>query len=826
MGELWRRIWYLLNRSRFERELREEMAAHADMKGSAGPRFGNTLRLREESGDVWGWAWLDRFTQDVRFGARLLARTPLFTLTAAFVLALGVGVNLAAFEVLDALAFRWLPVASPEALVKVENAHPRGRSTSFSYPAFDYYRANAAPFSSTFGLVYGDVTIDRDDTRHVSAEFVTGNYFADLGARPLIGRLLMPDDDRPGASPVAVLSERFWQSRFGGDAGLIGRTLAVNGQPVTVIGVAPAAFVGLHDDAARLWMPVTQHAAAYPGSSLLVDANDKGAVRVYARLRAGTTIAQAQAALAPLPRTLHDLRPEAANADEWLDLLPGGHYLTLDQSSAAGIALALALVLLVLVAACMNLGLLVLSRALLRDREFSIRLSVGASRPRILRQLMTEYLLLSAIGAAAACVVASLATRALAAFTEMPNGLAPHFSLRSAGATVCLALLSCLLFGLTPAVQAIRPAASRRLRARGVLIGVQVAAASVLLIVSALTVRGITHVARAPLGFDYRRMLTVDPNLGSHGIDPSQADAYWTALATRLRDVPGTVDTAITTLPPFGNRLNINAEQTVFYGVTPSYFAAMGIPLQRGRLFDRHETKVAIVSESLARRRWPDGNALGQLYEGATVIGVAGDARSVRIGDRSTSECYTPITDDDLPQSVMVVRVAGDPSMTVRAVMGVARGLDPRLSPAIEVLPDALDRRLESARQFTVLAAVLGTSALLLAVIGLAGMVAFTLSQRLREIGVRLALGAAPRHVAGAIASQFVRPVAAGAIAGSLLAGGVGVILSSELFGISGLDPIAHGGALLLFALVSSAAVLPSIRRALRIDPAATLRHE
>ena len=826
MGEFWRRLWYLLNRSRFERELRDEMGAHAAMKGDAGPRFGNTLRLREEAADVWGWAWLDRLVQDVRFGARLLLRDPLFTLTAMLVLALGLGVNLAAFEVLDTVAFRWLPVTSPEGLVKIENAHPRGRSTSFSYPAFDYYRANGAPFAAVFGLVYGEVTIDRGDTHHVDAEFVTGNYFVDLGARPLTGRLLTGDDDRPGAAPVAVLSERFWRARLGADPAIVGRALAVNGQPVTVIGVVPATFVGLHDDGARIWMPVSQHAAAFPGSALLQDVDDKGAVRFYARLKPGTTIAQAEGVLAPLPRVLHAARPEAANADESLDLLPAGHYLTIDQSSAAGIALVLALVMLVLVTACMNLGLLVLSRALLRDREFSIRLSVGASRQRIFRQLMTEYLLLAAIGAAAACFVASLSTRAMAAFTEMPGGLVPHFSWRSAIATIFLALLSCLLFGLTPAVQAIRPALSRRPRARGILMGVQVAAASVLLIVSALTVRGVTHVVRAPLGFDYRRMLTVDPNLASHGVDPAQADAYWRDLAARVRAVPGIVDTAVTTLPPFGNRLSINGEQTVFYGVTPSYFAAMGIPLRRGRLFAPGEAKVAIVSEALARRRWPDADPLGQMYHDATVVGVAGDARSVRVGDQSTSECYTPITPEELPMAVMVVRAATDPSRSVRTVIGIARDLDQRLSPNIEVLPDALDRRLESARQFTVLAAVLGTSALLLAVIGLAGMVAFTLSQRIREIGVRLALGATPRHIAGSVAWQFMRPVISGAAAGSLLAAGVGTILSRELFGISGLDPIAHGAALLLFGVVSVAAVIPSVRRALRVDPAATLRHE
>jgi hypothetical protein len=219
MGELWRRLWYFLNRSRFERELHEEMEAHRAMKGATGPRFGNSLRLREEAADEWGWAWFDRLAQDLRFAVRLLRRAPAFTLTAIGVLALGVGLNLAAFQVIDRVALSWLPIRSPETLVKLHRRSPRGTSTSFSYPAFDFYRHSKSSLSSTIALVYGNVTLDDDETHRVDTEFVTPNYFSDLGASPFAGRLLDTTDQGPGAGAVVVLAEGLWASRFGRDRG-------------------------------------------------------------------------------------------------------------------------------------------------------------------------------------------------------------------------------------------------------------------------------------------------------------------------------------------------------------------------------------------------------------------------------------------------------------------------------------------------------------------------------------------------------------------------------------------------------------------------------
>jgi predicted permease len=406
-----------------------------------------------------------------------------------------------------------------------------------------------------------------------------------------------------------------------------------------------------------------------------------------------------------------------------------------------------------------------------------------------------------------------------------PTGLVPQFNARVLIVAVALAIVSSLMFGFAPAWQTLRPVTVHRLRLRNVLLGAQVAAASALLIVSSLLVRGVTRIGHVPLGFDYHQTFIADPGLTSHGVALAAAQAYWASMETHVRQIPGVNNAALTTLPPFGHRVTINRERTVFYHLTPSYFDTMQIALRQGRIFSDRETDVVLVSESLARRRWPDQSAIGQVYEGATVIGIVADARTVRLNEQSATECYLPMASTHLPDAVMVVR-AETPGRAALAIREAMRDVDPRLMPSITLLRDAFDARLAEPRRVAVIASAIGICALLLAVTGLAGMVAFTVSQRLREIGVRLALGARPADVVRAIGRQFFLPVIWGAVTGSALAAGVGTILSRELFGIGRMDPLSHGGALLLFAIVATAAAVPSLRRALRVDPIATLRHE
>ena len=823
MGEIWRRLWYLLHRSRLERELREEMAAHRAMRGEADPPFGNELRLREQARDEWGWGWLDRTAQDLRFALRLLVRSPAFTAGAIGVLAFGVGINLAAFQVLDTLALSWLPVRSPERLVRVYRRSPTGVSTSMSHPAFDFYRSRSSSFGAMVGIVDGEVALGDDRLDHVPVEFVTTNYFAALGGNPAAGRLLEGRDDRAEAEPVIVLSEPFWTARFGRDTSVVGSRLRINGRPFVVAGIVPISFVGL-DHRGVGWIPMTQHPLAYGGSTLLSDPR-ASPVRAYAWIREGASREAAEAELKPLVDALRREQPAAVWEREWLALPSAGRYVDFEQVNGAGLALVGSLIGLVLIAACMNLGLLVLARSLSRQREFAIRLSVGATRGRIVRQLVTEHLVLAALGGAAGCAVSAVAVRVMLVMMGVPSGIAPSFNGRVAAVAAGLAMVSLLLFGLTPAVQALKPAPTR-LRLRNVLVAVQIGAACVLLIVATLLVRGVTRVTGISLGFDYQNTVLVEPDLASYGHKPPSAAAYWRGLEARVGRAGEVAAAAIATLPPFGHRVSVDGAGTMSHHVTPSYFETMQIPLIRGRVFSEREPSVVIVSETLARRRWPGEDPLGKTYDGATVVGVAGDARTVRIGDTSSTERYAPIGESDLAEAVMVVRARSDPGSVATMVRAAAREVDSRVTPRVTPLRHQLEARLEEPRQVALATAVLGVCALLLAVTGIAGVIAFTVSQRIAEIGVRLALGATAADIVRTIGGQFAGPAAAGIAGGGLCAWLAATLLSRELFGLSPIDPVSYGGVALLFALVTALAALPAVRRALRIDPVAALRHE
>ena len=823
MKELWRRLWYLLNRSRFERELRDEMASHLEMKGTRGPAFGNVLRLREEASDQWGWAWLDRLSQDLRFAFRLLRRGPAFTATATAVLALGVGLTLAAFQVFDTVALSWLPVRSPETLVRMVRRSPTSSSNALSYPAFDFYRERSSSLSAAMALVSGEVTLADDRLRRVPVEFVTSNYFVELGAAPLLGRLLDEREDRADAEPILVLAEDLWKSRFGGDPSIVGQTVRVNDRPFVIGGVAPSTFVGL-DDRGAAWIPLAQHSIAFEGSTVLQD--PKGfAVRGFGRLRPGVSAGSAEAELRPLVNAFRARQPTEVWDSEWLALRPAGRFLSLDHMNAAAFALVGTLVGLVLITACMNLGLLLLARSLAREREFAIRLSVGATRGRIIRQLVTEHLVIAVLGAAVGCAVSAAATRIMLVLTGVPPGITPHFSLRVAAVAAALALVSSLLFGFTPAVQVLKPAPTR-FRLRNVLVAVQIGAACVLLILSAMLVRGLSRVTQVPLGFAYESTLSIDPDLASYGITLAAADNYFRTLESTLRQTNGVAAVAIASLAPFGNRIAINESGTIFHRVTPSYFETLQIPIVRGRVFGSGEQGVTVLSETLARRLWPGEDPLGKLYQGATIVGVAGDARTIRIGDTSSTECYRAIEPEQLAEAVMVVRVTGSSAGGATALLSTASKVDSRVTPSITSLRDRLHAKLETPRQMSMVISALGLCALLLAVTGLAGLISFTVSQRVREIGVRLALGARGRDIVRAVARQFAVPTLVGVAGGCGGAALAATVLSRELFGLSSVDPISYAAAAVVFAGVTAVATLPALRRALRIDPMAALRHE
>lgn len=822
IGELWRRLYYLLNRSRLERDLDDEMAAHRAMKTAGEPRFGDALKLREASRDVWGWAWWDHLVQDVTFGGRMLRKSPIFTLTAIAVLALGVGVNIAGFQLLNAMAWRPLPVKDPDSLVRFLRRTEQSTSSGLSYPAFRFYAEHNDVLAASMAVMPASVALGDDVSRDVPVEFVTANYLSEIGTLPAWGRLL---DGAVEAAPVVVLSDGLWQRRFGSDPSIVGRTIRINGRPVTVAGVAAASFVGLTGRAPQAWMPIEHHPHAFPGSDVLTNQRDS-LVSFYARLKPGVAAPAAEAALKATAAALRQQGPDAAWDGEWLQAIVAGRLAPLNSKAAPGVLIAVAFTTILLLASCTNLAMLILARNLSREREMSIRLSVGATRRRIVRQLLTESALLSILGTGLGLVLSFGIGRTV--FGPAQSLMQPTLDIRVMLFSFGIAGMATGLFGLAPALQAIRPKA--RSRTRAVLVALQVATGCTLLVVGGLLARALQHVVSTPLGFDYAEHITISPDLHENGFTPAAAADYWIALRANVEQIPDVAGTTLVSLPPLGNMVSSsqlrNGGLVVKHHVDPTYFDVMRIPLLRGRNISTGERGSAVVSESLASVLFPGEDPLGKLYDEKTVVGVAGNARTIHLGDPSSTELYMAMDDEHLARATLVVRVRTDPSRPLAAIVAAARSVDARVAPAAALLRDGFDRRVRGARQTALVVSVLGMLALALAAIGLAGLLSFSVSQRVREIGIRMALGARSTDVVQSVLRQFAWPVGVGLVGGLFAAAALSSVLRRELFGLSHLDPISYISAALLFSIVALLAAAGPLRRATRVNPITALRVE
>ncbi|MDX2149417.1 MAG: ADOP family duplicated permease [Bryobacteraceae bacterium] len=830
MGLL-RRLGFLLRRGRMERELAEEMAAHREMMGIRGEGFGNGLRLREEAADVYGWAWLDRVRQDVSFGLRLLKKSPVFTLCAVLILAIGIGVNLSGFQVLNVAIFTPVPVKDPHTIISYSRRSPQASSGGATYPHLDFLRRHARTVSAVMAYRSGDLTFDGG--RRVSARFVTGNWFTEIGGEAAAGRVLNAErDDDSRVAPVAVLSHSLWTAEFGSDPAIVGRIVRLNGKPVTVVGVAAFAFVDLKPSETDLWLPLEQEPALIEGSGLRTSFEKD--VTLFARLAGDSTPGAAEEEARALMLEMKKIHPNDIWDGEWLPVRPGAYMASIDERERAVvypvIGLASALVLCVLTVACANLGNLMLARALGRAREFSIRAAVGASRGRLIRQLLTESLLLAALGTAAGIGLSYWGGRYMLAATGAPRFLNPAFDWRVGLVSAGLSVVAVLVFGFMPALQATRTARSKS-RLRGFFVGAQVAACCLLLVMSSLLVRGLVRALTVDPGFDTVHTLTVQPALGEHGYRAESARAYFDELRQRLSAAPGVAGVAAVSLAPLGNRMATTDRpvRTVVYDADPNYFEVMRIPIRRGRRFGEGETGACVVSESFAQRVWPGEDPLGKEFPGrggVVVVGVAADARTVALRDSSTTEAYFPTTGGSLRSSTMVVRAEGRPESIAAAVEEISRNVDPRVRPDIELVRNNLERKTESARSGALIVSCLGVMALLLAAVGVYGIAAYTVTQQTRDIGIRVAIGAPAREVLRVAVGGFRMPVFIGAVCGLGLAAAFSAVLRRELFGVSPLDPVSYAGAVGVFGAVAAVALIGPVRRALRIAPAQALRYE
>jgi predicted permease len=816
---------------------------------------------------------LPTILRDLRFAVRMLRKSPVFTVIAVLVIALGTGAVTTIFSTANAIALRSVPgVSNADELVEVNRMQADGTGWMWaSYPYYQHIRdgGGAHPVADIAAWSMLPLTISTG-TEGVAAQgtMVSGNYFRVLGLRPALGRFFTPDEDGvPGAHPVVVISHGFWTRQFAGDSGVIGRTARLNGNSVTIVGVAPPRFHGVYASLRTdAWLPLAMQPQFRPGSNLLTNPGPTW-LQLFARVRGGVGHDVVRRELSRLTAQYvadgqdpADVRPFTAARVESLSGLPSDMHGTV----LGFMALLLGASALVLLIANSNVAAMLLARAVARRRETAVRLALGATRGRLVRQLLTETLLLYVLGAAGGVLVAMNATRLLGRLplpTNTPFAFDLSLDARVLVFALVVSLATGIVSGLAPALQAARAdinarmrndsvgAGSRRSTAQSALIAGQMALSLVLLVAAGLFLRALDRGGHVDLGFDPSNVATVGFDIGTYGYDDARGRLFYRTVKDKLAQTPGVVAVSFTGDLPlsFHNSDDLRIDGSAssqgsergtsvsFDEVDAGYFEVMRIPMMEGRGFaaadDERAPRVAVINQAFARRFWPSG-AVGRTFhrgnETITVVGVAHDAKYARLGEKLRPFVYYAFRQTGATHHAeLLVRTSGDPARIAPAIRDAVRNFDPLLpAPAVTTLSATTSAVLFPQRVAALVTAVLGVVGMLMAAVGLYGIVAYLVGQRTREIGVRLALGANRRDVLRLVVGDGMRPVAAGMAIGLLLALGATRLLKSYLFGVSPLDAVTFvGGAALLTAVALTASYLPA-RRAAAMDPVRALRAE
>jgi predicted permease len=844
-----------------------------------------------------GFGFLDGLRQDLRYGFRLLGKSPGFTAVVVLSLALGIGANTAIFSLIDAVMLRMLPVKSPEQLVLLSWASPKWEATyhnysgwggcggkpgmksgcSFSYPVFEDIQAHNGVFSE----VLADGGMDEVNlvlngrAGLTETEPVSGGYFATLGVQPILGRAITPEDDRPGAVPVAVIGEGLWERRFGREASALGRAVSINGATFTIVGVAPARFAGLQPGFRKdLWIPLAMLPNVRPSmKASMFHQRDAWWVIVVGRLKPGVGEVQARAALdvifrqgltaAPKPQQLPHI--ELSSASKGLEVLR--------QFYAKPLLILMAVVGLVLLIACANVANLLLARATARQKEIAVRLSLGAGRRRITRQLLAESLLLSLAGGAMGLILGywlSDLLLALVAAGQMRISLEVHPDARVLVFTIAVSVLTGILFGIAPALRGTRVDLSPALKANAGslfgsagrrsrlglgkgLVAAQVAMSLLLLVGAGLFLRTLVNLGNVNLGFNPRNILLFGLNLThSAGKDHPTATFYRDLLA-RLQALPGVVSTSLSQATLVSGSL-MRSDYS-FEGYTPAphedmsadvlpvgprFFETMGIPLRLGRSIELQDTerdaKVAVVNEALVHRYYRGQNPVGRHLGGdreekqeTEIVGLVGDAKYDDIREQAPPTIYTPYQlGKQNPKMVYFeVRTAGDPNALIPTVRRVVEQMESDL-PLLDVKTQTsqIDEMLVQERMFAKLTSAFGLLALVLACVGIYGIMAYAVVRRTSEIGIRMALGAERRSILTMVMRETLLLVVMGVAIGIPVALAATRLISSMLYGLKPSDPVTLAAATgVMLAVAACAGYLPA-RRASRVDPMVALRDE
>jgi len=814
---------------------------------------------------------MDTLILDIRYAMRSLAKSPGLVLAIVLSLALGIGANATIFSLVNAVALRPIPSERPEELVSVFTSQSDGaRWGTSSYPDYVDFRDRSRSFQglATYAVTPFSLAAGDGKGRRYLGALASGNFFTTLGIHALHGRVLQPaDDGAPGAHPVVVLSHSMWERRFHSDPALIGSAVQLNGHEFTVVGVLPESFRGISMGVTPdLWVPFSMAAVANPNSDMLTARGNRSNL-VIGRLAPGTRVAGAQAELDVVIRQLGIEYPQG-DSGRFVTVLPEAEarvFPGLRGPIMGFMALLLIVVALVLLVACTNVAGLMLARATARRREIGIRLALGASRARLITQLVTESVMLALAGGAVGMLLALWGTDLLLAFQPpLPFDIA--LDLRPDGRvlvfTFLVSVLTGIVFGLVPALESVRsdvmPAlrdessGARRSRLRNGLVISQIALSTLLLAGAGLFVRGLQNAYTLDPGFDPKGVFVMSFDLELEGYDRARGAVFQRELVQRMAALPGVQSVALAEHLPLG--LGRQRGGVVIEGYTPpegqspeidcgtvsaGYFATMRMPIVRGREFtalDRDGSPgVAIVNETFARRFWPGADPIGKRItrnmqggEGwLEVVGVARDAKYNSLNEEPTPYYYEPLGQVYSDDVTILARTPGDPRAAIERMQSVVAGLDPRLPVYdLQTLENHMGVSLVPVRLVSTLLGAFGVLALILAGVGLSGVVAFTATQRTREIGIRMALGAVARDVLVLVVGHGMRLAAAGLTLGLLLALAVTHLVRGLLYGVSPADPLTFAVIAAVLVTVTFVATWLPARRASRVDPVIALRHD
>jgi len=908
MSELLRRIRFLFHRAQYERELAEEMRHHLAMLEEDGRpgaqarrQFGNVTLLQEESRSMWTFAFFDQFAQDLRYAARAMAANPLFTATAVLSLALGIGANTAIYSFMDAILLRALPVQHPEQLAVLDwhaarrppvvrsingTAHRYARqgilSPNFPYAAYQLLRSDKQVFSTLFAYTYAQPfnVVTGGQAESLSGGFVSGDYFSGLNVPPAAGRLLDDSDDRTGSPATVALAYSYWQRRFNGSPAAVGQSILINNLPFTIVGVTAPGFFGVDPQSnPAFFLPIH----AIPAFAINPAAEERSRffndhfywIEMIGRLRPGVAIEQAEAAMRARFRAYAAgtaASPKDTEVLPQLSLEEAGSGLdSLRREYSKPLYVLMTMVGLILAIACANLANLLLARAAARRREIAVRLSLGAGRWRIVRQMLTESVLLAVTGGVFGLAVAFAGIRFITWL--LANGQ-KNFTLRAAldwrvlCFTFALSVVAGVLFGLAPALQATNldftPALKEnRLQGTAVrgrrfgprlghgLIVVQVAVSLLLVIGAGLFVRTLANLHAIDVGFNRENLLLVSLNGRQGGYRDAALARFYAGLLDRFREIPGVRAAGASNLPLVANYVN---DESVFIAgrapqhgdrdvdilnIDPAFFETMQIPILAGRGLepgDLASPNVAVVSQKFVSTYFGGENPLGRQFSLGTatsplfeIVGIARTAHYNSLQEAAPEVVYLPYTQDltHLGGLFFEIRTAGPPLSAAAAVRRIVHEASTTV-PIREITTQAqrIDQTISQQHTFAELGTCFAALALLIACVGLYGAMAYTVARRTGEIGIRMALGAQRPGIIWMVLRQVLAISAAGLLLGYAAARLTTRFLASFLFGLKPNDPVAIAAAVaILLAAAVAAGYLPAWK-ASRIDPAAALRNE